>query len=41
MPDTGVQVDMKKWDHPALWPQSIRTRERLGGLLKFYSREAA
>jgi len=25
----------------ALWTQSIRTRERLGGLLKFYSRKAA
>jgi len=32
MPDTRVQVGKKRVDH---------TREGLGGLLKFYSREAA
>ena len=41
MQDAGVQVGIKRWDHSALGTQWIRTRERLGGLLRFYSGEAA
>ena len=40
MPDTGVQIGGKKWELVTLGTVSIRTSERLGGLLQFYSREA-
>ena len=40
MPDTGVQVGMNKGELVTLDTTSIRTSERLGGLLQFYSREA-
>jgi hypothetical protein len=40
MPDTPVQIEMKKGEPVTLGTTSIRTSERLGGLLQFYSREA-
>ena len=40
MPETGVEMEMKKRGAGTLGTTSIRTRERLGGLLKDYSREA-
>ena len=41
MPDTGVQIGMKKGELVTLGTTSMHTRERLSGLLKFYFREAA
>jgi hypothetical protein len=41
MPDSGLQMEGKKGGAGPLDATSIRTREKLGGLLKNYSREAA
>lgn len=41
MPDPGLQMEGKKGGAGPLDTTSIRTCERLGGLLKYYYREAA
>ena len=41
MPDPGLQMEWKKGGLVTLDTTSIRTRERLEGLLKYYYREAA
>ena len=38
MPDTGVEIGMKKGCRSL---EHVSLREKLGGLQKFYSREAA
>jgi len=40
MPDTGVEIGMKNGESVTLGTTLIRTRQRLGELLKNYNREA-